>query len=405
MASVGKREWTSPGGEKRSGYEVRYKDGTKHRSKTFRLKKEADAFRRKVESELADGGHIPESEARTVAQVCEMFVRHTEDRMSDGRIGKARHHDIKTGVDRHITPRLGTVKIKDLTWQIVERFYADCRKAGLGPRTIKKYADILRSVEDYAFKRGLTKQRVVTAANSELRGIPRGKVRTFTVQQIETLLAAVDARHHRGKHHGHLLTKCYVHLAAFCGLRFGEIGGLTWGCIDFEKRLLLIRHSLSAWDELKGPKTRAGVRDVPMPSNVAALLLEWRERFKVANERDLVLLLPSGRSVAASEFHAGYWKPLLTRAGLWEKGQDAHHFHALRHFAASCFVDMGMSLPRVAATLGHSTFDMTLQVYAHEIRGGDRQHDVVDVMSGRLLPPPSIAHDLRIVPKSLISND
>ena len=139
-----------------------------------------------------------------------------------------------------------------------------------------------------------------------------------------------------------------------------------------------------------------------MPAHVAALLLEWRDRFKVENDRDLVLLLPSGRYVEPSEFHAGYWKPLLTRAGLWSKGQDAHHFHALRHFAASCFVDMGMSLPRVAATLGHSTFDMTLQVYAHEIRGGDRQHDVVDTMAGRLLPLSSNTQELRSADKPLL---
>lgn len=402
MASVAKRAWTSPNGEAKSGYEVRYKEGGKHRSKTFRLKKEADAFKRRVEGEVSHGTHIAESEAKTVAQVCEMYVRHTEGRVSDGVIGRARQFDIKNAVDLHIKPKLGHVKIKDMTWQDVELFYGELRRKGLGPRTVKKNADILKSIEDFAFKRSMTKQRVVDAANTELRGIPRGKVKTFNTAQIGTLLGAIDERHHRGKHHGHLLTKCFVHLAAFCGLRFGEIQGLTWGCVDFDKRLLLIRHSLSRWNELKGPKTRAGIRDVPMPAHVAALLMEWRERFKVENERDLILILPSGRSVAPSEFHSGYWKPLLVRAGLWSKGEDAHHFHALRHFAASCFVDMGMSLPRVAATLGHSTFDMTLQVYAHEIRGGDRQHDVVDSMAGRLLPLPSSTQGLRFEPKPLI---
>ena len=199
MASVAKREWISPKGEPRAGYEVRYKEGGKHRSKTFRLKKEADAFKRKVEAEVSHGTHIAESEAKTVAYVCEMFVRYTEGRVKDGVIGLARQADIKNAIDNHIKPRIGHTKIKDLTWQEVELFYGTLRRGSIGPRTLKKIADIFKSIEDFAYKRGLTKQRVVDAANTELRGMPRGKVKTFNVAQIGTLLAAIDERHHRGQ--------------------------------------------------------------------------------------------------------------------------------------------------------------------------------------------------------------
>ena len=60
------------------------------------------------------------------------------------------------------------------------------------------------------------------------------------------------------------------------------------------------------------------------------------------------------------------------------------HFHALRHFAASMMVDHGLPLTEVALLLGHSTFDMTLQVYAHPIAGGNRRSEAMQKIAAAL---------------------
>lgn len=61
------------------------------------------------------------------------------------------------------------------------------------------------------------------------------------------------------------------------------------------------------------------------------------------------------------------------------------HFHTLRHFAASLMIEPGLPLTEVASLMGHSKFDMTLQVYAHPIVGGQRRHDTIERMATTMI--------------------
>src|SRR3712207_3216642 len=99
-------------------------------------------------------------------------------------------------------------------------------------------------------------------------------------------------------------------------------------------QIIHVRHSLTAWDELKGPKTKHGIRDVVMPRYVAELLREWISKFYLPNERQLIFRLAKGGPVGSSTFHMSLWKPLLRRAGLFAGDGNEYHFHALRHFNA-----------------------------------------------------------------------
>lgn len=110
------------------------------------------------------------------------------------------------------------------------------------------------------------------------------------------------------------MTKCLVHLAAFCGLRYGEILGLTIGAVDFEQRILRIRHSLTAWDGLKGPKTNSGQSDVPLPAHVADLIRAWMQDYYVPNNRELLFRTTLGQKITLATFQKGYWMLLLRRA-------------------------------------------------------------------------------------------
>ena len=188
---------------------------------------------------------------------------------------------------------------------------------------------------------------------------------------------------------GHLFIKTFVNVAAFCGLRWGEIAGLTVPCIDLDRRVLRVRHSITRWDELKEPKTRAGIRDVPMPPHIVGLLREWLELFYEENPRQMLFLgTKFGRCYKAANFHTQEWYPALKLAGLAEG--DTFHFHALRHFAASWWIDNGMSLPDVAKLLGHAKVNITLQVYAHSLASASAHSDMMDRMSRRLIEAPIV---------------
>ncbi|MGQ4273404.1 tyrosine-type recombinase/integrase [Terrihabitans sp. B22-R8] len=404
MASVAKRVWDYKGTE-RSAWVVRYKEGDKHRSRQFERKKDADSFKRKMERETEDGVHVAKSEGESIADLSESFLRMQELRWQDGRISRGAYKNLRQAIDKSIVPHLGKRLAHEITGPDIDAFYVGLRKeGGLAPVTAKERLVKLGQLMDHARSRGAIRVNLVPEALKRLRGVVSPPVRTFTPAEVEKLLRAAEMRR-KGQHPGTMrLARCFVHIAAFCGLRYGEIAGLTVDRINFAAGVIEVRHSLDSWDNLKEPKTRAGLRDVPMPSHVAALLREWLASDYVPNDRRLAFRVRLSRSdkgaggfIHPGSFHTAYWRPLLESAGLEAEGDERLHFHALRHFAASWMIRNLMPLTDVASLLGHKRFDMTLQVYAHPIVGGNQRAAMFQSMADRLLNSPQIegvAHEI-----------
>lgn len=391
MASVAKREWTHKD-EKRSAWVVRYVEGGKHRSKQFDKKKDADLFRQQVERELSDGTHVPDTASATMKDVAEAFIRAEEIRHRDGRVGQGHLRNVRTIMDHSVIPYIGKRLAKDLRAADVEDWYNRLvRDQGLKPSTAKYRIQFCNVMFDFAIRRGLAKVNPLAEGQKLLRGIVREPIRTFTVAEIGAIINAANERRHKGRHRTQAIGRCFVHLAAFCGLRYGEIAGLTAQRVNFEARTIEVRHSLTQFDELKTPKTKAGMRDVPMPPHIAELLAEWVREFYVPNDRGLLFRVferrvsraPAG-FIEPANFRSSYWKPILERAGIDVSG-DLPHFHALRHFSASWMIANGIPLMDTATLLGHREFDTTLQIYTHDVTTRVQRLAAFDTMASRLL--------------------
>lgn len=388
MANVAKRKWVYNGVEKEA-WVVRYFDRSgSHRSRQFDKKKDADRYRTQVEVEIEQGTHIPKSEAKTVRDICEEFIRVQEMRLKDGRIGRGYMKVMRGTIDNSILPRLGSRVLKDLQPADYDQFYADmCKLDGLAPVTARDRLGMMKQISKFALRRKYLAVDNVSVALEDLRGAGATHVRTFTVDQLRYLLKACSIRRSHVKLRTFALQQATVHLAAFCGLRFGEIMGLTLHTVDLERRVLRIRHSLTEFDELKSPKTQAGVRDVPIPEHLVEYLQEWISSYFVINDRALIFRSINDQRVFNSNFHNDIWHPLLSQAGLLDE-QDPFHFHALRHFAASWWIQQGKGVMEVASLLGHRTFNTTLQTYAHSIAGGHGRAEEMQTMASRLLDGP-----------------
>lgn len=377
-------------GQTKAAFVVAYTDlSGKRPLKTFHLKKQADEYRVKVEREIEDGNHLAASGSATVAAICAEFIRTQEDRLADGRIGRGRLRNLVRCMKISVIPHLGARRMQQLRPVDIEDWYRTlCRNDGLSPATAKNRVVELRLVEVFAQRRGYLKKSPVSEALKELRGRAPATICTFTSNEIVALLRSAetvglsDPRWRGRRERGFALLRFAVHLAACCGLRWGEIMGLTRPAIDHGGNMIMVRHSMTDWDELKAPKTPAGVRDVPMPRHLRDMLDDWLARFHVENSRDLVFCTSSGGRIIYAHFHKG-WRFLLARAGLVRDGNNLH-FHALRHFAASWMIAIGWPLMDVASVLGHSKFDMTLRVYAHPIVGGNRRSEAMERMAAKL---------------------
>jgi len=386
------------------GYEVRYVDPAtgKRPSKTFKLKKDADAYRRKVEREIEDGNHTADAETKTVGEAADEFIEWNRARERDGRIGYGRLYALENVVRVHIKPILGGIRLKDLTGLDVERFY-EAQVAKWSAVGSRKKVGEFKLIEEFAVKRGYTKRLVTPDVLKSLRGLPPTRIRTFSPEQVNALLASSSTLTGRSDYlvRPQFMMRCAVHLAAFSGLRRGEILGLTLDNIDLDNGVLQVRHSLTQWDELKAPKTAAGYRDVPVPAIVCDMIREWIARYYIQNDRKLIFRGATGGLVAVADFQHRYWR-LLGRAGLGSD-RDRFHFHALRHFAASWMIHHGLPLTDVAALLGHSKFDMTLQVYAHPVTKPAMQRATIE----RMVTQMPALHDAPLTQpagKSLVLN-
>ncbi|MBQ1098029.1 site-specific integrase [Streptomyces sp. b94] len=203
-----------------------------------------------------------------------------------------------------------------------------------------------------------------------------------------------------------------VVLGLGCGLRQGEVFGLSPDDIDFARGVLHVRRQIQAVNGRlyfalpKGAKTRI----VDMPSSVAEELkghveafppveveLPWGKPEADGQRRRFSLLLTTrfGNAIAVNTWNTYTWKPALAKAGIipprskeakkwqWEAAPK-DGFHVLRHTYASIMLEAGESVVTLARWLGHSSPAVTLGYYAHFMpEAGSKGRTALDGLLGR----------------------
>lgn len=394
MASVAKRKWTHRGVTKEA-WVVRYKDkGGAHRSRQFDLKKDADSYRRQVENEIDSGTHVARSESRTVAQAIDEYLDDIARRHREGKCGRG--YKIAAASNLAYAEKIiGGLLIRDLTWQSVEAYYHELQRTKsnfgkpLSKTTIVNFMSQLGTMIGFSVRRGYAARNVVTDAKREIGSSAPDRIATFTRAEVKALMVALENYEQGYQERVRIQMRAMVYLAAACGLRKGEIAGLTWDAIDVEQGVVHVRQSLTPYDELKPPKTRSSVRSVPLPVAVAAALDAYRPHV-VADDRGLIFRSRRGGEIIRFNMYRGWWR-FLDRAGL-----PRRHFHALRHFAGSAWLDAGLPLTEVSRLLGHASPAVTAQVYAHAISDTNYRPPEVSAAAALIAPPIAlIAQEMR----------
>jgi integrase len=395
MASVRKRDPKDP----KSPWVVEYTDpatGKRHRlTPKSGMKKDADAARRRVEADIENGEHLASSASVTVKEGFDLFLRHSDQRLKDGEIGRTHYENLRRALCNHVVRHLSARVLSDLRVKDVQQLY-DTWSETMNVTTRRTILNKCRSFETFLRMKDLVRAPLFKAFRP--RSSPRVSIKTFDVTMIGAVLGALERGPGRNwKRRSFEMLRLAVHLAVFCGLRRGEIFGLTLGSLDFERGVLRIRSSLTTYKELKGPKTTSGVRDVPMPDHVADLLQKWLAMHARSNDLSLVFTSDQHTPINIDTSFRGQWRQLLRAAGIdtgtWKptaRGYDeprgkSLHFHALRHFASSWHLSKGMSPADVARLLGHSHFDMTLQVYSHPVFDDSHRRAAVRASASDLL--------------------
>jgi integrase len=274
-------------------------------------------------------------------------------------------------VENHLIPALGKKRLRDLTVLDVDHFLYQKYEVGLSSSTVQRIRMILVKALRHAERRDLVHRNV--AALTDLRRAKRREGRSLTPEQARQLLAASQNQP----------LGITVQLGLYLGLRPGEVLGLQWSDIDFDKRTLSVRRSLKRENNqlrFGPPKTNGSNRTLKMSDHLASALQQHaseqqRQRNTAGelwHEFDLVVATEIGTPVDPSNSRRAL-NNFCERAeiGHWSPNE-------LRHSFASLMSLSGAPMEEVADAMGHVDTRMTSQVYRHNLK------TVVDVAETRL---------------------
>lgn len=167
-------------------------------------------------------------------------------------------------------------------------------------------------------------------------------------------------------------------VAAFTGLRAGELRALPWRDVDLSKGEIHVRQSANKRGEIYQPKSEAGERTIPVGQVVVSTLREWKRRCP-RSELDLVFPSEEGTVQRLENVIRRGFQPAQIGAGVIKTDNKPKYpgIHSLRHFYASWLinrkVDGGRELPpkTVQERMGHSGITITLDRYGHLFPAGD----------------------------------
>jgi integrase len=350
-----------------------------------------DRVIREVERELAEAAHEAERAAnapatfREVAHAYLHWLEHVRDAKpstlqehryllaepgTPHRRGKGTHAG-------HIMAAFGGRAARDIVTRDVNDLLTKVASTSVSPRTVNKHRQLISAIYGYGCQEATYALPRNPATGSDRRVEPEpARLDFYAPEEIEALARSLEAGAHRDpdapavtpaeaiarraedRQDGEL-----VRVAAYAGLRRGELVALRWRDVDFVRRKIVVRRAVSANVDAKSTKSRKA-REVPLPDQAAGALDRLSKRGDFTTPDDCVFVNRLGRRLDGSA--------LRRRV---EKARDAAslramRFHDLRHTYGSLLVAGGIDLASVKAAMGHSRL-ATTERYLHARSAGE----------------------------------
>lgn len=183
--------------------------------------------------------------------------------------------------------------------------------------------------------------------------VPRTDVAPFTLEEVKLILKRARADF-----------RVYYTVRFFTGMRTGEIDGLQWQYVDFERRQILVRQ---AWvkGELVSTKNDGSFRTIEMSQLVHDAL---QEQHRATGDKTWVFCSRDGTPLSHNNVTQRVWYPLLRHLELRKRRP-----YQTRHTAATLWLAAGESPEWIARQMGHTTTEMLFRVYSRFVPNLTRQ--------------------------------
>ena len=218
------------------------------------------------------------------------------------------------------------------------------------PASFKKMLDVIGGVMKFAVKRRMVEYNPVSLVERpKLK-----KTREADFMQPHEIRAMLDNAL-EGKY------KTLFLIAVFTGLRQGELLGLKWDDVDWFNKQVCVNRTYNHGKFME-PKSKTSCRRVDLAPVVIEELKKWKLQCP-KSEHTLVFPNDAGEPMDADNMLTRGYDPALRRAKL-------RHicFHSLRHTYASLQIDNDVNMKYLQAQMGHSSINVTMDVYGHLLK-------------------------------------
>ena len=351
--------------------DYRDKSGKRYRE-TFDRKADARERYQQVRGDISKGDYLAPVDT-TVKDVAEKWYSYKRD--SNG----YRHGSLqnwRTHLDSYINPVLGDSRIQQVSIDQIEAAalkWSEQTSPYTANMVLRTLSAIFKRAQRDSLKGKPNNAAIadrIKISNDEDTDEAVKPDEVYNQDELKRLIGATIPGS---------LERCLISIPALCGLRIGEVLGLTWQHVDLKANQLHVRLNLvdkKKGRELKAPKSKSSRRTLDLPQELSHELKLWKLACPPSND-GLVFCTMDGKPLhrkAASHI----LDTAITAAGIKRLS-----LHRLRHTFASLLLDRGVPATKVSGLLGHKDSIITLKIYAHWIRD-DKKNDVQELASSIL---------------------
>lgn len=293
----------------------------------------------------------------------------------------------RNAVDNHLRERFDRRRLGAITPDDLASLVRDLRETGLAESTIVIVVGVTNRIYRYAARRlGWSGSNPVSLMLPSERPKPSQgqRRRLFEGTELEETLAAASEPH-----------RTLFTVAALTGGRLSELLGLTWANVrldPLDDAEIEFAHQVDRHGRIAPTKTNESARTVPIPSQLAQILVDHRDRSTHTGESAFVFATRTGRAFSQRNVARSLrtaqtaartpdgWPtfPILHQNGADGQPVPVPHgavpsMHSFRHTVASRALLAGESIDEVAFLLGHRDASVTRAVYVHELSNARRR--------------------------------
>lgn len=266
-------------------------------------------------------------------------------------------------IKRYIKPIIGHMQVQQLNTLAVQAWVNGLKTSPasgkeMSASTIKHAYHVLKGSLDKAVLAGVIPRSPCTGIM-----LPKGQKKppvVYDEAQIRQLIEAAKGTE----------MELIIDIELCLGLRRGELLGLQWDDIDFEKNQIHVTRNRVVVDgksTVKDPKTESSRRTVDVPAQLIQKLRQHKTKCLANRLRmgqaysvtDYVIVHPDGKPIYP-EYVSQMFTKLQTKAGL-----PKCRFHDLRHLCASIMLMQGVNVKVAQEHLGHKDISTTMNIYSH----------------------------------------